>query len=83
MKKWLILGVCFLTSVVFAGSSYNDREAFKALLNGEKTEKLSRKVIQFYVSHPKTAEYFYKGGDVIALRQKNSFKDIPGPNHRP
>ena len=43
MKKWLILGVCFLTSVVFAGSSYNDREAFKALLNGEKTEKLVEK----------------------------------------
>lgn len=66
MKKWLILGVCLLTSVVFAGSSYNDKEAFKALLNGEKTEKLSRKVVQFYVSHPKTAEYFYKGGDVIS-----------------
>lgn len=66
MKKWLLLGVCLLTNVVFAGSSYNDKEAFKALLNGEKTEKLSRKIVQFYVSHPKTAEYFYKGGDVIS-----------------
>ncbi|WP_316356178.1 hypothetical protein [Candidatus Neptunichlamydia sp. REUL1] len=27
---------------------------------------MSRKIVQFYVSHPKTAEYFYKGGGVIS-----------------
>ena len=66
MKKWLILGICLLTSVAFAGMSYKDEAALKALLFGEKSEKLNKRMIQFYVSHPKTAEYFYEGGDVIS-----------------
>lgn len=66
MKRWFFIGAFFIASTLTAGMPYETKMAFKALLQGEKAKKLNSKVIQFYVSHPKTAEYLHQGGEVAA-----------------
>ncbi|MCB1109455.1 MAG: hypothetical protein KDK64_00595 [Chlamydiia bacterium] len=60
MKKYIFFGVCFFANALFGGLAA--QVDFKALFKSPKGQKLNQKVFQFYVSHPKTAEYFYEGG---------------------
>ncbi len=59
-----LLVFCFLSVSAFPKLS---SEAYREILRQPQSEKLSRKMNQFYLSHPKTSEHLYESGDVVAL----------------
>lgn len=66
MKKWII-AACLFGSIQLMALNPQDDEQIMRVLQGEKAQKLNRKVTQFYLTHPKTFNYLYDGGKEVAL----------------
>ncbi|NGX50297.1 MAG: hypothetical protein K1060chlam2_00138 [Chlamydiae bacterium] len=65
MKQRLILSLCLVFTLLFAGRSDAEELDLTALLDSPKLKKLNSKVMCFYLTHPKSADYLYEGGRAI------------------